>query len=275
MTDVVPDSSNDSLKSGNTKQISAAVNWCFTFPNYDEQDLLIMRSYLDNYNKSSSSNKRDIMYIIGREICPTTGTPHLQGYIKFNTKIRPKSITEFSNKIHWEKCKGTENENIDYCSKDGNFITNYPFVKRPLKLIPLDQLFPWQLELLEIIKKPPDDRKIYWYWCEKGRSGKTSFCKLLAAKYAGVVIGGKHGDALYAAAQIESNLYIMDLERSSEVHVSYSAIESIKNGLFFSHKYKSEMINRNVCHFIVFANFPPEESKLSADRWVIKELNPP
>lgn len=52
-------------------------------------------------------------------------------------------------------------------------------------------------------------------------------------------------------------------------YVSYSALEELKDGIFFSGKYESSMVMTNNLHIFVFANFEPDRSKLSKDRWEI------
>jgi hypothetical protein len=47
------------------------------------------------------------------------------------------------------------------------------------------------------------------------------------------------------------------------------ALEPVKNGLFFSSKYGSEMAVFNPPHVICFANFKPKEVAMSADRWKV------
>ena len=64
----------------------------------------------------------------------------------------------------------------------------------------------------------------------------------------------------------------MDFTRDVEEYVSYQAIEAIKNGIFYNTKYESKMITYNSPHVIIFANFFPDITKLSSDRWVIREL---
>jgi len=49
-------------------------------------------------------------------------------------------------------------------------------------------------------------------------------------------------------------------------------LESIKNGLFFSGKYESTQVVMNSPHLIIFANEPPDKSKMSADRWHIVRI---
>lgn len=57
--------------------------------------------------------------IFGREICPTTGTPHLQGYVEFVHQHRItgiKTLPGFST-AHLEVARGSPDANITYCSK--------------------------------------------------------------------------------------------------------------------------------------------------------------
>lgn len=72
-------------------------------------------------------------------------------------------------------------------------------------------------------------------------------------------------------------IVILNLSRQSEGAFSYASVESIKDGLVFSGKYEggSKLFPRP--HVIVFANWNPDLSKLSLDRWDIRTLlsNPP
>jgi len=67
---------------------------------------------------------------IGKETCPETGRPHLQGYIEYPTKIRP--VEKFGTKeTHWEKAKGSREDNIAYTQKEGFFFP-HGFVEKQL-----------------------------------------------------------------------------------------------------------------------------------------------
>lgn len=244
---------------GNTKlsRINSAIRWSFTWNNYDPNLIEDFKGILNEKCKG---------WIFGYEIGSENNTPHLQGYLEFIKKSRPMECIKIKQ-IHWEKSKGTKEDNIKYCSKDGKF--EYKLFK-PLKII--SKLYEWQSDVLEIIKKEPDDRTIYWFWERKGNIGKTSFTKYLMYHYNAVILEGKKNDILYVASLNDSNLYIYDIERSLEGFVSYGAIEKIKNGCYMSGKYESTTILRNSPHIIVFANFPPEIDKLSSDRWCIKKI---
>uniref|UniRef100_UPI004049B2EE hypothetical protein n=7 Tax=Pseudomonadati TaxID=3379134 RepID=UPI004049B2EE len=64
-----------------------------------------------------------------------------------------------------------------------------------------------------------------------------------------------------------------DIPRSQLDYLSYTGIEEVKNGCFFSSKYESEMVLYNSPHIIVFANEEPTYHKLSSDRWNVVDLN--
>lgn len=256
-TDVAPEGSGV----GNTiiprTRIFASKKWCFTA--YIEPNEMIE---LIGSNGS---------YFFGVELCPTTGRQHLQGFITFKEKCRPCEKIKNKN-IHWEKQKGSDEDNHKYCSKDGKVFTNIEKYK-PVKTLEENQLYDWEREVIKIIKQDPDDRKIYWFWEPDGNKGKTTFCKYLSIKYKAIPLEGKKNDILFCAASFPSNLYVWDLERSMEDYISYGAIEKIKNGYYMCSKYESKPIIRDCPHVLIFANFKPDKKALSEDRWVIKNLS--
>lgn len=256
------DGSNGAADSGNTKRVSPSKRWVFTFNNYSNKEFEAIRQLLKN-----GSN-----YIIGKEV-GASGTSHLQGYVEFHKKVRPISLfKDLSNKIHWEKARGSQKDNILYCSKDNNFVLEGLKVPRPLKLI--NDLFPWQEKCEAMLSLEPDERIIYWIYDEAGNCGKSAFAKRLCATKGAVVVEGKNKDILYCAAEFESDIYLFDFPRSMEGNVNYGAIEKIKNGLYMSSKYESKPIIRNSPHIVIFSNFLPDVDKLSKDRWRIYHINP-
>lgn len=85
---------------------------------------------LNNYTKVDETYfwgeeiTRDIRYlIVGKEIAPTTGTPHLQGYIYFKNAKTISAVKKYlrTNEIHLAASKGTSEHNEIYCKKDGEF----------------------------------------------------------------------------------------------------------------------------------------------------------
>lgn len=79
---------------------------------------------LNNWTQEQWNSIKNLPYnylIMGREICPTTGTPHIQGYIEWR---RGQTFDYIRCKLfnsHIEKRKGTAHEAADYCKKTFNW----------------------------------------------------------------------------------------------------------------------------------------------------------
>lgn len=85
--------------------MSVGKSWCFTLNNYTADDE-------DNLQQLDC---RFILY--GHEIAPTTGTPHLQGYVVWNASKRLSGCRVQNPRCNWLLCKGDSTSNIKYCSK--------------------------------------------------------------------------------------------------------------------------------------------------------------
>jgi len=84
--------------------------WCFTLNNYKDTDIdcLLQIKKFD--------------YIgFGKEIAPTTGTPHLQGWIYVKSKISLKALKKLIPRAHLKSCNGSAGQNLTYTSKDGKY----------------------------------------------------------------------------------------------------------------------------------------------------------
>lgn len=134
------------------------------------------------------------------------------------------------------------------------------------------KLYIWESNLLKELDSKPDSRKIIWYVDTIGGCGKSTFAKYLLSKGdCAYFTNARSADIAYAYKG--ERTVIFDFTRSIEGHVNYSIIESIKNGIVFCSKYNSNTKINCVPHIICFSNFDPELSKLSEDRWDIRQLN--
>lgn len=278
---IVPESSGGE---GNTitsppsksKQISPAIRWTFTLNNYTDEQISAIVPVI---------KEKCRLGIFGKEICPTTGTPHLQGYIEFKTKSRPLNLFGIKA-MHWEKAKGNRLSNRIYCSKEDNNTwchgTKPPRVKKPLKTLKEDQLYKWQKDICRELDNEPNDRDILWYWSVEGGVGKTQFCKYLSHTRGAICLHGKGSDQRNGVLNYMENndmcapeIILVPIPRSqASQFVSYGALESLKDMYFYSGKYEGGMVNENSPHLIVFANEPPDESQMSPDRWRIVQICP-
>lgn len=81
---------------------------------------------LNNYTQTNVDTldkifEKEAKYgVYGREIAPTTGTPHLQGYVYWkNAKTLSATIKTIGQGAHCEVAKGSPKDNQAYCTKEG------------------------------------------------------------------------------------------------------------------------------------------------------------
>ncbi|UDN67422.1 replication-associated protein [robinz virus RP_1124] len=84
---------------------------CFTLNNYTLED-----------EQRIQDGSRDFEYAIyGREIAPTTGTRHLQGFINFKRRFTFSVLKRIiGDSAYITPSHGTDKQNKDYCSKSGD-----------------------------------------------------------------------------------------------------------------------------------------------------------
>jgi len=131
---------------------------------------------------------------------------------------------------------------------------------------------PWQRTIIDLVEAPPSKRKIHWVWDPYGNVGKSWMASFLAVKKAAIVLeGGKKADMAYIWAQKPCKIAVFDLSRTQESFLDgvYSLAESLKNGRVVSTKYESKSVCFEVPHVIIFANFEPDRTKWSDDRYDI------
>lgn len=255
-------------------RISASIKWCFTFNNYPNDYWFYMAPLFRDYASG---------YIVGEEVGESAGTPHLQGYIEFKTKTRPIELFRNHGRnlpgydtIHWEKAKGSRQENLVYCSKEGNYKTTFK-MEQALKIAPLHG---WQEKALAISQGDPDPRRVYWLWEPEGSYGKTSFVRYMVHNSGALICTGKASDAKYLIVKYKElnnvwpDIILWNISRTMEKFISYQAIEEIKDGVFASTKYECSTVLMNPPHLFIFANFPPDlnEPGLSLDRFYVRNL---
>lgn len=99
-----------------------ARRWCFTLNNYTPEEELTFWRLGQDINNSDW-----LEYLIyGREV-GEQGTRHLQGYLMAKHRMRWSTINnkifgeQDQGRIHWETSRGTPQQAIAYCKKDGDF----------------------------------------------------------------------------------------------------------------------------------------------------------
>lgn len=210
-----------------------------------------------------------------------SGYLHFQGCFSLENKERMEPL---KNKlgfhtIHLEPCRDWM-ASKKYCSKPETRIGRtwrkgmIYLPERPLQHI-------WQQELKRELAGEPHPRKIIWYTDPVGGTGKTTFAvhmHLLDPERNIIAKNGRSADVAAAIGDATPKVVILDLSRTQEDHMNYQVLEDLKNGVIFQSKYKSRVLVFEPPHVVVFANFPPHLSALSADRWDLRSdfhMEPP
>lgn len=265
---------NDIEGKGNTKLSPRSRAYCITINNYE----------VNIFDTLTQLFCKNVQFIFGKEI-GENGTKHIQGYVKFKNARSFKSMKKLLPRAHIEKAKGNIKQNFVYCSKENDFITNIDFRTKQEKLKEdvLESEYknvtwkPWQLKIIEDLKKSPDKRKINWYWESQGNIGKSYLVKYLALTQDIIIAAGKKDNIFNQINTLletgkTPKVILMDVPRDSLEYINYSAIEQIKNGCLYSGKYEGGICLYKIPHVYVFANEKPNTKKLSPDRWNIVDL---
>lgn len=208
-----------------------------------------------------------------------TGYMHWQGCFSLYEKER---LAQAKDIVGFEQVKLLPIKNWhaakNYVMKNRTRIAG-PWTKATVFIKTITTLWPWQRALEMHLEDEPDDRTITWIWRDQGSLGKSAFCKYMAVKHnATILTNGKTADIAFILPD-NPKIIIFDLPRSSEDgyggsnrKFNYTALEKIKDGMLMSSKYKSKIKMFNSPHIIVFANWPPDTTALSEDRWDIVHM---
>jgi len=241
----------------------------FVINNWNEQELAFLIDSMKLVAKKC---------ILASEIGECSSVPHLQCYVSLKKKQRITSLAKLPGlaRASFRACRN-ESALIDYCRKDGKVLFELGFPETVVIADPMEGLTLawWQIKINSLIAAPPDHRKIYWFWSNQGALGKTTFAKHLCITHDALYVSGKAADlkCAIAMAKVKPKIVIFGLPRDQEEAVSYSGLEQVKDGIFFSGKYESGMTLMNIPHVIVFANFAPVRESLSQDRWEVHNLD--
>lgn len=298
-----------------------ACNWCCTLNNPSDIEKAGLKVICQNQNWFRYA-------IIGEEGMGAGKTPHLQCYFQMVKQQRMSWMkTNVSERAHFERARGSPEQNIDYCSKEDplpwetgtvklsrkqagackgagvfkmikegaafmEIAENYPaycimYMKSVQELCAAHKraanelearevmvsspLRPWQIEVMEEFVAQTS-RKLLWLYDIVGGSGKSWLMKNIGLQENGIYIeNAKKSDV--ARYWNYEPMVACNFTREKEGKISYSTLESLKDGAIFSGKYEpvSKLTNKLI-KVIVAANWLPEFKMMSLDRWQICEI---
>lgn len=133
-----------------------AKRWVFTLNNYTtgEVDLL-----------SQLAESEHVTYLIYGKETGESGTPHLQGYVVFDTEKRLNQAKALlGTRYHLEVSRGTPAQASEYCKKEGDFNEYGTLPGEPSrnnKQGKWDALVSWIDELSDAGEPPPSEADLY------------------------------------------------------------------------------------------------------------------
>lgn len=90
---------------------SRGIAWTFTINNWDSGDVARLEQLV--------SNNQAEYIVFGYEVAPSTGTPHLQGYVRFHNRMERAAVVLTIGQAHVEVARGSAAQNRAYCTKEG------------------------------------------------------------------------------------------------------------------------------------------------------------
>lgn len=213
------------------------------------------------------------------------GNYHFQGYGHTSKKVRSRQLAV---SLH----KQLFGINISPASKNGvEALQRYclkrdtreagPWADKPIYLgadLPTT-LRPWQQQIVDIIDSKADNRTVHWIYEERGNTGKTVFCKYLMYHQRALCLSfATSRDLMHlCTTQREHPAYCFDLPRTKPKDANmediYNSLESLKNGILMNSKYLTSITLRSSPHVFVFANYKPDQKRLSLDRWKLYTIS--
>jgi len=218
-----------------------------------------------------------------QEVCPDSGKEHIQGVFLMKVKGRPMSELGMAG-VHYELQKASDEKAVAYTQKSDTrmpngvrFCAGYP---RPVLRLTVADMLQKHLRIARRYIEPPSpsDRTVHWYFEDQGNWGKTFTTIFMIDTMGAVMLSGANKDCLFGFTEyikkygVTPPIVIFDVPRVNQGSVSYQALEALKNGCIFNSKYESAMVRFNAPWVIVFSNQAPDKTKLSDDRWKIREL---
>nr|AQU11736.1 replication protein [Cruciviridae sp.] len=219
-----------------------------------------------------------------------TNGPNYGKNVKFHEKQKGKPHCNQGKRTDWIRVRDSLNLEPDYgkfCQTDPenaikfhNGIKAFIQAREEIKMKEdLEKeyenvnLLEWQQQLANEIKYSPiNQRLVTWYYDKRGNSGKSWMAKYMVSRGdCAYFNNGSTSDIVYAYKN--ERTVVFDFSRKTEGTMNYGVIERIKDGMMFSAKYQS---TRKCCarpRVICFANFMPDLTSMSLDRWDIRVLD--
>lgn len=291
------------------KTMGGARHWCFTYNNYTDEGIERINTVYDNgqavyiiYGKEVGENGTPHLQGFVTMLTRTKLSAMQAAFGPFHFEIartikqaiayckKDNNFTEIGSRAECEAGRRNDLEEFKQSVKDGitsekesreehskvwarypNFCRAYIMDNVAGPTLEMHALNTWQSNLIERLRRAPDDRTIIFLVDTTGNSGKTWFAKYYAHLHddTQIMLPGKKADMAFAL-RVDIRVLFLDCPRSKQgEYIQYDFLEDVKNGYVFSGKYEPVYKRLKKVHVVVNVNEKPDENKLSADRYCI------
>lgn len=208
-------------------------------------------------------------------------------YLEFGTPQEPGRRNDLNDAFEWgraflaEHGRAPTSPEIIRAGHFGVYVKNARFRPALMKMVEcqkrlqFEELRDWQVGLKDELMGEADDRKIIFYFDSIGNAGKSFFCRYMLENHSEcsqVLSAGKESDLAFMIEEYKW-IFLFDISRGRLEYLNYSILEMLKNGYVQSTKYVSQVKRLpRQCHVVVFCNEPPDMTKLSEDRYDVREI---
>nr|WAE42192.1 MAG: replication associated protein [Cressdnaviricota sp.] len=146
-------------------------------------------------------------------------------------------------------------------------------------LITTEELKTWQKRILLNIVQTPNPRTVNWIYDPIGGAGKSTFIKYVIQMY-----GEDHVQAIMSTkmerviavlkAKPQTRCVFIDIPRSYPMDkFNYQILEVLKDQIGFNTMYNPGQVFTGRIHLYVMSNSEPDRSKLTNDRWNVRQIS--
>jgi hypothetical protein len=206
-----------------------------------------------------------------REYCKKEGNFEEHGIYKKHGGRRGLDDFKTAVKDGMTNLKAIRENHSSIIARYPKFVIDYIRDNQKLTIVQPLPLLDWQENLLNLLKEPPDNRKIIFVVDHDGNRGKSWFCKYVyqTLDHVQILVPGKKAD-MAICIQPDIQILFLDAPRAKQgEYIQYDFLEEIKNGYVFSSKYESHYVFLEAVHVVVMMNEEPDRTKLSADRYQV------
>lgn len=211
---------------------------------------------------------------------PVKTITHWNNELRYIAKEDPANadlLTEQRSLVDTVWSCATVHDALQRCTKPGDAPGILALYANKPREVPAckEPSFPWHKVAMELINSGTDHRSIHWFVDKVGNTGKSWFTRwacLSGLAYAITTGCGIKDFATIIRGAIDSGwnerCIIFDLPRQAEGFDSiYTLLEACVDGVVTATKYAGGTVFFQKPLVIVFSNYEPNRTRMSADRW--------